>query len=300
VPGFGDTRGFATPGPPPGSSGIGIAPTTASPSRDFVPTAPVAPTVGRPLPVKAIGAAAGAALLLGLAVWQGPKLFTPSDLSQAQKLLDEGLAEDALRHLDAAVRKDDNRKQVPRLLLLKGQALHELKRHEEEWEALNKVPNSELAQMSQRVFMGLMEDFGGSSRDQGLTRLLDRPLNDKALREAFRPRAAEAVKKTPPAEPLAYSVVRYWDLLSTDKSDKGEVAEAYGTLITARLESLDGADCELKDRAAKRLGELGDTDAEEVLQKLVDSPRRRGFMGFGSDCGHGEAEASLNRLRNKK
>lgn len=296
-----DTRGFATPGPPPpianpGNSGIGYLPTTASPSRDFVPTAPVAPTVKKPLPFKLIGGAAGAALLLGLAAWQGPKLFTPSDLAQAQKLLDEGLSEDALRHIDASVRKEANKTRVPGLLLLKGQALHDLKRHEEEWEALGKVPNSELPQMSPRVFVGLMEDFSTSSREATLTRLLDRPLNDKALKEAFRPRAGELVKKTPPSEPLAFWVTRYWELLG---ASKGDVVDAYVEVIKSRLESLEGADCEIKDKSARRLGELGDSDAIDALQELVDSPRRRGFLGFGSDCGHNEAEAALNKLRKK-
>jgi serine/threonine protein kinase len=290
---------ISSPGAMPAGSpsGVGYLPTTASPSRDFVPTAPVAPTVKRPLPVKAIGIGAAVLALVGGAVVIGPKLFTKSDVAEAQRMLDEGLSEDALRFIDAAQRKEGNKKIVPQLLLLKGDALHELKRHEEEWEALNKVPNSELPQMSGRVFRGLMEDFGGGSREQALTRLLDRPLNDKGLKEKFRPRAEELVKETPVGELLHRSALRYWELLG---GDKGDVSEAYVAELRAHVGSNEGTDCEIKDQTARRLGALGDSDAIDALQEVVDSPRRPGFFGIGSDCGHREAEAAINRLKKEK
>jgi serine/threonine-protein kinase len=253
--------------------------------------------VQRPLPVKAIGIGAAVLALIGGAVFVGPKLFAPSDLAEAQRLLDEGMSEDAVRFIDAAQRKEGNKKLVPQLALLKGGALHELKRHEEEWEALNKVPNSELPQMSERVFKGLMEDFDGVSRDPALTRLLDRPLNDKALKEKFRPRAESLVKDTPVTEPLHRSALRYWELLG---GDKGDVSEAYVAVLRSHLGSLERADCEIKDAVSKRLGALGDSDAIDALQEVVDSPRRPGFFGIGSDCGHREAEAAINKLKKEK
>lgn len=289
---------MATPGPAPLSpspSGVGLLPTTASPSRDFVPTAPVAPTVKKPLPVKAIAGAAAALVVLAAGVFLGPKLFTPSDTSEAQRLLSEGLHEEAVRFIEQAQRKEANKKQAPRLLLLKGEALHELERHEEEWEAYGKVPNSELPQLSAQAFSGLMKDFGGSSREQALTRLLDRPLNDKALKEKFRPRAKELVKASSATEALHYSTLRYWDLLG---ADKGDLVDAYSEVLTARLGSIEEADCEVKERAAKRLGELGDDDAVEALQAVVDSPKRR-VAFFLTPCGHNEAEAAINRLKKK-
>lgn len=279
----------------PSPSGVGLLPTTASPSRDFVPTAPVAPTVKKPLPWKALAGAAGALAILGLGAVVGPRLLAPSDAEEAQRLLSEGLHEDAVRFIEQAQRKEANKKHLPRLAMLRGEALHELERHEEEWEAFGKVPNSELPQLSDAAFAGLMKDFGGSSREQTLTRLLDRPLNDKALKEKFRPRAKELAKKTAATEALHYSALRYWDLLG---ADKGDLVDAYSEVLTARLGSLEQADCEIKERAAKRLGELGDDAAVEALQALVDSPRRR-VAFFLTPCGHNEAEAAINRLKKK-
>ena len=77
-----------------------------------MPTAPIAPTVRKPLPVKAIAAVIGAAAVLALGALLVPKVLAPNDVKEAQRLVDEGLGEDALRYIEAAQRKEGKDKKV--------------------------------------------------------------------------------------------------------------------------------------------------------------------------------------------
>lgn len=284
------------------SFGVGFLPTTASPSRDFmpagaavapppaaplapgrdfVPTAPVAPTVKAPGSLGRTAAIAGAVVVAAVGAVVLALVLGPNPLAQAQALVDDGQPQEALRALEQVQKKD---KKLPAAAaFIRAQALHDLDRHEDEWEALGRVGNSDLEGITAGAFASLMADYGRGNNEEPLIAILDR-----APREKYNARAGAIARKREPAK-AAWGALRFWDRTGADK----------GALVDPYIAALETEDCDIKGRAAKRLGDLGDLDALEALQAVVDSPRPRVAI-FLTSCGHDEANAAIARIKKKK
>ena len=258
--------------------------------RDFVPTAPTAPkvTAGPSRKVLALGGAGlAAAVLLGVLVF-GPA----SVASQMRKAIDDGRPRDALEALRET--EKENPKLTPELWALRGEALHGLGEHAQEWKSYARL-GKDFDALSDGAFKGLFEDFGQGdgegSVDEDLLAVLE-----KVPKEQLKSRAGRAAKK---AEGTArYGATRIWDKAG---ASKGDAVDAWTKLIEELLgdeDSLKEIRCRVLGVASRRLGELGDEDAVEVLERLKDSPRPKVFIFQGS-CGQDEAEAALRKLKKK-
>ncbi len=167
------------------------------------------------------------------------------------------------------------------MLLLEAQALHRLDRHSEEWSVLGGLAAPELEDAPDEVLDALLADFGRNERERALREQLDRLA--KARARQIRSKLEDAWS------PEQWGAVRYADLARLPDAD----------LVDGYVSVLEGSDCRHRAIAATRLGELGDEDALEPLEKLRATPKKMGFL-FAENCGQDEAGWAIRRITRKK
>lgn len=191
--------------------------------------------------------------------------------AQAGALLDQGLPTDALELLDTAKSRSD-----PAYRLLRAEALHQLKRHRDEWD-LVKGAHEGLDELRKPALIGLMEDFVKSDREEALRAALSKLPRSQLSR----------VKDLAggPASNAQWGAAHYLDVTRASGAD----------LVSYFIISLESPDCQICAEAATRLGELGDKKAIEPLERLKKSPRKK-VLFFVAGCGHDEAANALEKL----
>ncbi|MHB8876213.1 MAG: protein kinase domain-containing protein [Myxococcaceae bacterium] len=167
---------------------------------------------------------------------------------------------------------------APELSLLEAQALHQLKRHAEEWSALTRLEPVQLELLDEVTLTGVVEDFSRNERERALRELLDR-LPGAQLVELAKGHAVAA----------QWGALRYLDAAQVPGA---ELVEGY-------LIALDSQGCRIRRVAAWRLGQLGDPRAIGGLEALKATPKKPGFP-FDENCGQDEAAGALRRLSKKR
>ncbi|MGV3620951.1 MAG: serine/threonine protein kinase [Archangium sp.] len=223
----------------------------------------------RPFKQSLIVTAAVAALVLGVFA-----LWPPDAVERAEAELAEGKPAEALATIDAVL--PDAKSLTPALLSLKAGALHELGREEDARAILRATPYQALFPARPAVLEMLSERFAADEHDEELNEwlaMLPPELSD----ETFRAFAAET------------SSARQWGalrILDTGKRLDGlDVAERYAT-------SLQSKSCDVRSRAAQRLGELGNDAHLDALRELSESSKQE-----GRNCGQDEAADAIRRLK---
>ncbi len=213
--------------------------------------------------------ALGAVVVLALGAW----LLGARDpiAGKAAVLLDQGLPSDALELLDTAKGRSD-----PAYRLLRAEALHQLKRHRDEWD-LVKGAQGGLDDLRKSELIGLLEDFVKSDHEEALRSALSKLPRGQLSR--VKDIAGGSVSNA------QWGAAHYLDV--------GRVSGA--DLVSYFIISLDSSDCEIAADAATRLGELGDKKAIEPLERLKKSPRKK-VLFFATGCGHEEAASALQKL----
>lgn len=255
---------------------VALSPTTAWKTEQPGPTQPL-PAVSAKTALRIGGASVLVlAALAGLWLWLGPGEGGLE--AQGKRLLDEGKANEALAIFNVAL-KD---KKVPpsSLWTLRGEALHSLKRHGDEWASYARMSDGDLGDLSERAFVGLVEDYARTDVDDDLQKLLSR-----APADTFRKRAARLASGK--HSTVDWGALRLWDHFGADKVD---LAKRYGA-------ALEGKNCSIRAEAARRLGEIGGDAAVEALERLVKTAKPKALGFIESSCGHDEANAALRRLR---
>ncbi len=277
---------FAIPHSP-----AGAAPTPEKPRAELLPSVQLPvwtaeqPSVDKParsqvlpLPTRArIFVAVAGVGLCGLIVLIGTALV-PSAASSARSRIEGGRGAEALAIIDEALREKS--RSDPELLALKAAALHLVDQHREEAAVFRdqlapKAPEA----LSPLAVGGLVADFG--RKEDGATRDLLRRLP----REGLHPVLAELAKGA--RSPRQWGALRYLD--AEQATSELDLVRLYTSALEAEL-------CSTRRFAARRLGQLGDADAEEALAKLKATPRS---ATPEKNCGQDEASWALQALRRK-
>jgi serine/threonine-protein kinase len=215
----------------------------------------------------------GLLLAGGLGLW----LWERSPEVQARRLLEAGKPAEALRRIDAAPPKD---RKAPELQELRALALHALNKHADEHEVLLGLPADSRSELEERTLDGLAEDFGADESDKALRKLLGSLPKDE-LHDHL-----EALAEGP-ASSKQWGALRY--LEASQDTEGLDLVELYSTALALK-------DCEVRAKAARRLGALGDADAVPALKKLAEQPQETELLG-AKNCGQDEAAASLQTLQ---
>ena len=194
-------------------------------------------------------------------------------LAQAAHDLDDAQPGAALELLDASKRRSE-----PAYRLLKAEALHQSKRHRDEWDLVKAVPADGLESLRRAGLVALLEDFVKSDRDEVLRGVLSK-VQRSQLHEMKRLAAG-------PVSTAQWGAAHYLDLARVPGAD----------LVSYFVISLESSDCEVCAQAATRLGELGDTRAIEPLERLKRAARKQKVLFFSTSCGQDEAAAALEKL----
>jgi serine/threonine protein kinase len=219
-----------------------------------------------------LGLTVGLLLAGGVGLW----LRERSPEVQARRLLKADKPAEALRLLDAVPAAD---RKAPDILELRALALHALKRHRDEHAVLLGLPVDSRKDLEKRTLDGLAEDFGADEGDKALRKLLG-SLPKDALHDRF-----EALAEGK-ASPKQWGALRY---LEASQDTAGlDLVELYSTALALE-------DCEVRAKAARRLGALGNRDAVPALKKLAEQPRNE--LPGAKNCGQDEAAASLQTLQ---
>ncbi|MDY7227402.1 protein kinase domain-containing protein [Hyalangium rubrum] len=268
----------AAEGPPFGGRDMGSAPTE---KRPVVAWKPSLGELSQKLsglsrgPRGRVGAALAGGLLLlgGGALW----LWSQKPEVQARRLVNADKPAEALKRLEAIPAEE---RKAPALRQVRALALHALKRHDEEYEALLALDAEARKDVEARVLDGLAEDFGESEGSKGLRKLLG-ALPKEQLHAHFEELAEGGYS------PKQWGALRY---LEAAQDTQGlDLVELYTTALASE-------DCGVRAKAARRLGALGGTGAVSALQKLAEQPRDKQPLGT-KNCGQDEAEAALNALK---
>jgi serine/threonine protein kinase len=265
--------------PPPASSGTAIFGEPAQPpapvSIEALPSKPPLPSLmpSSPRRFKALGGAAGVLLLIGVGLWIRNQSLT----RQAQLLLDEGKPAEALERLDESSVEENK---TPESLRVRALALHALNRHDEEHGVLDALDAEAWEDLDTRVLDRLAEDFGRNEGNKRLSKVLG-SLPKKLLHEYFE-ELAEA-----PYSPKQWGALRY--LESAQDTEELDLVGLYSAALASEH-------CDVRAKAARRLGALGDTDAVSALTQLAEEPRAKQPPG-AKNCGQDEAAAALRILK---
>ena len=201
------------------------------------------------------------AFLGGAVVW-----FEPSRRGRA--LLEEQRPGEALEVLEPAVLRGESS-----ALQLKAAALHQLNRHQDEWEVVGKLKFT--TAVEPQLLDGLAEDFG-KKEAPGLRELLKRVPRALALKPLQRLAEDEERRGR-------WGALRFVDL---EYAGQGlALVELYGA-------ALQPADCRVRAIAARRLGELRNEAALPMLEWLRAQPRNKGFLS-DDECGQDAAAAAI-------
>lgn len=221
-------------------------------------------------------AIAALVLLAGLALGVRGALRNPTRVATNQ--LDSGDARGALATIRLA-RAGGSKNAAD--WVLEARALHQLKRHEEEWAAIAAVPEPELDATDERILLQLVEDFARDEKARELREQLDRFARVGLV-------ALKAAAAGPSPE-TAWGAVRLLDA-------RGEAADE---VQAGYLVALEDKDCRRRATAARRLGEGGDDRATAALERLKATPRKRTFL-FEDNCGQNEAAQALRQLNRRR
>jgi len=211
-----------------------------------------------------------AVALLAVAVgftWHRQRAATP--LARAKRALEIGAAQEALRELAGA-------EQGPEAEVVKGRALHSLKRAEEGVSYYQSAAKADPAILAREdVLSDLSGDLGGA-RSQDAADLLQRS-GDRAVRAV-----ADAARD-------AQNHRRRWaavELLRRMRhEDKVDLFEVY-------VADLKSGNCSLATKAAHGLGEMGDPRAIEPLRTAAAQKK----LGIFDSCEASAAKAALRKL----
>ncbi|MBN1207743.1 MAG: protein kinase [Myxococcaceae bacterium] len=257
----------ATEGPPFGGRDLVGAPTE---KRPVLPWKTLLGT--RTHRLAGVGLIAGLLLLGGVGLWQRNR----SPEVQARRLLEAGKPAEALLRLDMA---SGNGQKSPELRQLRALALHRLERHAVEHDLLLGLAPDSLEDLEAPLLDGLAEDFGADEGNKPLRKLLGALPKDR-LHGHF-----EALAEGD-ASPKQWGALRY--LESAQDTQGLDLVELYVTALASE-------DCEVRARAARRLGALGDADAVPALTKLA-RPSGEQQQAGAKKCGQDAAAEALRTL----
>lgn len=259
---------------PPATGSSTAAFGVASPApQSTLPQQPAEPVRRRKGRLGGVSLTVGLLLAAGVGLW----LWGRSAERQARRMLEAGKPAEAIRRIDAASAAD---RKAPALRELRARALHGLKKHDDEHEVLLGLPAGHRKELAEQTLAGLAEDFGADESDKALRKLLG-SLPKEELHDHF-----EALAESP-ASAKQWGALRY--LEASQDTEGLDLVELY----TAAL-SLE--DCEVRAKAARRLGALGDADAVPALQQLAERPKDTEPLG-PKNCGQDEATAALQTLQ---
>ncbi len=213
---------------------------------------------------------AGLTLLVPLA-WA---LWPSTTVERAEEELRAGKPAEALTTIDAVL--NDAKGLYPVLLSLKVGALHELGREDDARALLRQSTYQALFPAREAVLETLVEGFAASETDPEVSDWL--ALLPPALVDATFVRFA----KEPPSD-RQWGALRYLDQTGRTK----------GLNLPARYAaSLGSKSCDVRARAALRLGALGDADAIAALRELSESSKEG-----TRNCGQDEAAEAIRSLK---
>ena len=193
---------------------------------------------------------------------------------KSRRLITQGRGSEALQVIDDA---GDAAKSGP-LQMLKGVALHQVNRHDEELELMKAVPVDAPLELSS--VDALCDDYGRKEATP-LRKVLAGFSKSSALPVMQEIAVAELSKGQ-------WGCLRFIDL---EYAGQGlPLAELY-------VHALDSSDCRVRSVAAKRLGELRSPLALEPLRKLKDVPRKpTSVFANPDDCGQTAAGLAVRQL----
>lgn len=265
----------ASPFPPAtGSSTAAFGVAAPAPAPPSIPQQqPANPTRRRKGRLGGVGLTVGLLLAAGVSLW----LWERSAEIQARRLLEADKPAEALRRIDAASAAD---RKDPALRELRARALHGLKKHDDEHEILLNLPVGHRKELEELTLDGLAEDFGADESDKALRKLLG-SLPKEELHDHFETLAES------PASARQWGALRY--LEASQDTEGLDLVELYSAALSLE-------DCEVRAKAARRLGGLGDADAVPALKQLAGQPKDTEPPG-PKNCGQDEAIAALQTLQ---
>ena len=210
--------------------------------------------------------------LLGAGIALALHLTDPA--VRAFAMLEDGRKEEARQLLDAV--PDEKRK--PSWSWARAAVHHAQGQHVREAALLSKLNDADRSKVEERVLDGLAEDYG-----QGIE-LVTKKLLERLPETPVRSRFEELAEE--PFSPRQWGALRYLDQLEAVKD---------ADLVDGYIAALESKDCDIRGRAAERLGEIGDRDAVPALKRVREQPKKPGLFGAG-DCGHKAAGVALQQL----
>jgi serine/threonine protein kinase len=218
----------------------------------------------------AITAALTALIPLGYVLWPA------TTVERAEAELREGKPSEALTTIDAVL--NDSKGLYPVLLSLKVGALHELGREDDARAILRQSPYQALFPAREGVIEALAEGYAAAEADPEVgewLELLPPPLLDPTLTR---------FAKEPPSE-RQWGALRYLDVMNRAKDL--DLPARYAA-------SLGSKSCDVRARAAVRLGQLGDADVIVALRELSESSKEG-----TKNCGQDEAAEAIRALKKR-
>ncbi len=210
---------------------------------------------------------------VGVLVLAGALAFAMEPHRRVRRLLAEGRGPEALQVIDdaGAAALDWGMKQ------LKGAALHQVGRHDEEWVVVHALPDTEHPEPL--AVEALADDYGHD----------EAPRLRKLLGELPRTHVLPVLQGLAKDGSgwAAWGALRYVD---------AEFAGQGLPLSALYVRALDSRECRTRALAAKRLGELRSPEAVAPLERLKALPRKKGFLA-DEECGQDAAAAALVRLK---
>lgn len=245
------------------------APRPSSPADDGATVQSRRTTEPRKLATRiAVGVAALAAAI-------GILVFRSDPLRTAKRLLADDRGSEALQVLDDAQGTIDK----PVATQLKAAALHQVNRHNEEFALMEKLPTG--VTLEREAVESLAYDYGKSDSSRA-ERVLD------GLPKAAVLPVLQNIANREPGR-LGWGALRYVD---------GKYAGQGLNMVSLYSRVLESSDCDMRSIAARRLGELHNSDAVSALRKLKELPRKKstGIFGGEDDCGQDAASRALKEL----
>lgn len=205
-----------------------------------------------------------------------------SAIDQSLTLLTGGRPAEALALVDATL-PGASRSEAVRLWPLKAAALHQLGRTSDEKALIRSMPYQVLFVAPLPLLEALAEDAAAAAE-------ADPELEDWLTLIPARERdAAFASFARGPLGPRQWGALRWLDRA-------GHVAP--GELATRYAAALRSTDCTVRQKAARRLGELGERSVIEALRELSETPKDERPTGT-LNCGQDEAAEAIRALKKR-
>ncbi len=211
-------------------------------------------------------------------------LWPPSPSERAQALLElpeRNQGAEALALIDAAL-PQATRAETVRLLPLKAAALHQVGRVADEHALIRSMPYQVLFVAPPPLLEALAEDVADAEGDPEVEEWL----------QLLPARARDPVLTALARGPLSrkqWGALRWLD--RSGRAPSGELAERYAA-------SLSSTSCAVREKAARRLGALGERRVIEALRELSETPKEEGPTGR-NNCGQDEAAEAVRALKKK-